>query len=355
MQQGHIYVTKKSELDAVISLIKKEKIVALDTEFTRRSTYYPVLSLVQVAVKNSEKSKKSFIIDCLSNLDLSDFFTAIADSKIVKILHSSAQDLQIFHQQSNLLPNQISDTQIMANFCGFGFNVGYSNLVENIFAKKLDKGQQNSDWQRRPLHEKQIEYALLDVEFLEELHQVFFKILDEKQRLSWYEEEMDNFIKKTLFIKDETLYKDFNFKHKSEIEITYIKNLAILRDSWAKKINVPRKHLITNEEIEKIAVTKICDLNLNEKILEEIDKILSSEDILYEKEKSFFMNEKQKGCYQEAKKLINNIAEKENFKEQFLIKSDDLRMIICHQDYFDKLLFGWRKDLFGEQLKQIIY
>ena len=149
----------------MVGLIKEAGVVALDTEFTRQTTYYPILSIIQVAVKVSPKKKESFIVDCMTDINLTDLFAVIADPKIIKILHSCAQDLQIFHRKSSLLPQSIVDTQLMANFCGYGFNIGYSALVDRICDWQLDKEQQRSDWQSRPLSAKQIEYALLDVFF----------------------------------------------------------------------------------------------------------------------------------------------------------------------------------------------
>ena len=134
----NFYITNNQNLEFVLDLILKAKAVAIDTEFTREKTYYPILSLIQIAVKD-EGELKSFIVDGLADIDLAPLFKIIADKKITKILHSSLQDLQIFYQKSNEAPLGVADTQILANFCGFGFNVGYSNLVESFFQKEIDK------------------------------------------------------------------------------------------------------------------------------------------------------------------------------------------------------------------------
>ncbi len=149
------YVKSQEVLDRVIVLINGRKIVAIDTEFTRETTYYPILSIIQIALFSEPKSKEYFIIDCLSGLDLTGLLRIISDPEIVKIIHSSRQDLQIFYHQSGFFPRGIVDTQVMANLCGIGFNVGYSRLVLDFIGKELDKKQQRSDWQRRPLTAKQ--------------------------------------------------------------------------------------------------------------------------------------------------------------------------------------------------------
>ncbi len=352
--KSKFYIADQIELNSVINAVKQAKIVALDTEFTREDTYYPILSLIQIAIKNSSNQQESFIIDCLANLDLQELFTVIADSKIIKILHSAAQDLQIFYHQSNLIPKNIVDTQIMANFCGFNFNIGYSNIVEKLFNKRLNKDQQRSDWQRRPLSAKQLEYAISDVIFLEEIYENFSKILIKKQREDWFLEEMELFVNKILFRDEDELFKSFSFRDKNIIEISQIKRLILLRERWAKKINVPRRHFLKDETIEKIVVNKNYDLNFDQEVVTEIKEIFSNEVEVFERKNVFFMSQKQKDCYQEAKKLINKIAFKEDFKEQFLITSLDLKKIICDQSLFDKLVYGWRCQMFGKELKQLI-
>ncbi len=351
------YITNQEDLDAVVLLIKKARIVALDTEFTREKTYYPILSIVQVAVKNFFGQRKFFIIDCLSDLDLSEFFAIIANPKIIKILHSATQDLEIFYNESKLLPKSIWDTQIMANFCDFGFNVGYSALVEKIAKKTLDKKQQRSDWQRRPLSSKQIEYAVLDVVFLEKIYKKFLKILKKKSRLSWFKEEMEIFIDKNLFRNDDNLYKNFSFKKNNQLEVFRIKKLVSWRESWAKKNNIPRRHFMKDEDIEKIAKEEDCDFDFTLKMKEEIKKILDCKVENLEKEDdqlSNFMSSKQKILHNKIKELVSKIADKNNLKEQFLITNCDIRKIVCEKKPPSEAIIGWRYDLIGQHLESLV-
>ncbi len=356
----NFYITSQSQLQGIIGLIREAKLVALDTEFTRQTTYYPILSIIQIAVKNSAGAQKTFIIDCISDLDLNELFSVISDPKIIKILHSSTQDLQIFYHKSGLLPQGVIDTQIMANFCGFGFSVGYSNLVERLFQKQLDKKQQRSDWQRRPLSKNQLEYALLDVVFLEEIYRIFLEILLQQNRLDWLREEMENFVQKILFRTDDNLSKNFSFRGRSSKQITQIKNLVLWREDWARKVNVPRQHFLKDEVIEKIIANESAEKinGLTPKMLEEINQILDEEseisDQSFKREKKFFMSENQKNSYQEAKKIIAKISVQENFSEQFLITSADIGKVICEKNFLNEKVVGWRYQLFGKELEQLI-
>jgi len=361
LDSNNFYITSTAALSKLVGEIKKAKLVALDTEFTRQTTYYPILSIIQVALKK-DNQKQRFIIDCQAeNLDLSEFLALICDDKITKILHSCSQDLQIFHRATNALPQNIADTQIMANFCGGSFNVGYSNLVESFFGQKISKDQQRSDWQRRPLSKKQIEYALLDVEFLHEIYENFFSVLSQKNRQSWFEEEMKSFIQRSLFKSEESLLKNLSFRRKSATQVEQLRNLTWLREDWSQKKDVLRQYFLKDEELEKIVEEGfVSDKNyprLAPEMILQIEEILQSKEENFEKlgkVKSFFSSDAQEELFQMAKNFINKIAREQAFSEQFLLTSSDLKKIINDRNSFDKIIFGWRFELFGQHLKEII-
>lgn len=353
------YITSQSQLNSLLDLIAAEKLVALDTEFTRQTTYYPMLSIVQVAIKTADNKKQSFIIDCMCGLDLTGFFALVSDPKIKKILHSSMQDLQIFYLGSNIMPQAIIDTQIMANFCGFGCNIGYSNLVKNIFDKSLNKDQQRSDWQRRPLSQKQIDYAILDVEFLHEIYEKFSAILEKNQRYQWFDEEMKKFIGKSLNRSEDNLLKNFSFRKKTEVQKSQLKKLVLWREDLAQKNNLLRQYFLKDEDLENIidlgSIEAKAHPRLTKEMLGEIEIILADEtEENFDFTQNFFMSEKQKILLEEAKVAVAKIAEQENFSAQFLLTSFDLKKIICQKDSFETTVSSWRYELLGKELKEII-
>ncbi len=354
--KNNFYITTQPELERVVALIAERKLVALDTEFTRETTYYPILSIIQIAVKNSSGTKESFIVDCLSNLDLSGLFALISDKKIIKILHSPSQDLQIFHRQSGLLPHNIIDTQILANFCGLGFNIGYSNLVHSLFKKELNKNQQRSDWQRRPLSSGQIKYALLDVFFLEEIYEKLLTDLKKKNRLDWYLEEMNNFSKKVTEESEENLFKKFSFRRKNPQQISQIRNLISWREQWARKLDIPRQHFMRDEHIENLVVKDLSEVRLskrvNKKMIAEISEILAQKDELILDNIS--LNSAQKKLLDEAKKIITKISEEKDFRDQFLVTNSELKKIIYDKNSLKKIITGWRYEVLGSELEQLL-
>ena len=131
-------IENQQDLNNFLDLIKDGSAIAIDTEFTRRTTYYPILSTIQIALKNSDNTKIAVIIDVLRCRDLSQLINKINNPKITKILHSSAQDLQIFYQISKKYPQNICDTQIMANFCQKDFNIHHKPaLVRKTISFRL--------------------------------------------------------------------------------------------------------------------------------------------------------------------------------------------------------------------------
>lgn len=353
----HFYITSNEDLKKISELACEKKIVALDTEFTREKTYYPILSLIQVAIGD-----KIFLIDCLEQIDLKPIYDIISSEKIKKILHSSAQDLQIFYQQSGSMVRNVVDVQLMANFCGFVFNSGYSGLVEKLFAVTVDKKMQCSDWQHRPLHKQQLEYAMNDVFYLERIYEELAQILQQKKRQEWFEEEIRNFVQKTVTRDDNVLFKNFSvqkrFGRKNVTQIAKIRNLILWREKMAQQHNVPRRHFLDDEAIEEIAMLNKFHEKLDEKMRAEVIEILERCDSgnfeLVIEERKNIMDEEQKGKYQKAKDMVAKIAVNEDLREQFLLTSYDLKEMILGNKKFDDLIFGWRYYLFGEDLKKII-
>ena len=139
----------------------KEKILAIDTEFIRDNTYYPILCLVQIASESF-----SAVIDPLSGIEMKPLWELLSKEEILKVFHAGRQDLEIFLNLTGKIPEPIYDTQIAAMFCGLGDQVSYGVLVNKFLGVKLTKENQFSNWLQRPLTNNQLKYALLDVECL---------------------------------------------------------------------------------------------------------------------------------------------------------------------------------------------
>src|ERR1700680_2514756 len=133
--------------------------VAVDTEFMRERTYWPILCLVQIA-----GPEEAVAVDALApGIDLTPLLELMADRGILKVFHAARQDIEIFFNLSGAVPAPLFDTQIAAMVCGFGDAASYETLVKRLPGGSLDKASRFPDWAHRPLTERQTRYALEDV------------------------------------------------------------------------------------------------------------------------------------------------------------------------------------------------
>ncbi|GER01497.1 hypothetical protein JCM17845_21200 [Iodidimonas gelatinilytica] len=148
-------ITDTASLKALTERLSKAAYITVDTEFMRDSSYYSKLCLVQVA-----DSDGAFAIDTLNeDLDLGSFYELMFNPDVLKVFHACRQDMEIFFHATGKLPAPIFDTQVAAMVCGFGESAGYETLVKQIAGKSLDKTARFTDWARRPLSDRQLDYA----------------------------------------------------------------------------------------------------------------------------------------------------------------------------------------------------
>lgn len=181
------WVTENSELAELCSQHRGETL-ALDTEFTRRSTYYAQLALVQVRACD-----RRYLIDPLKLSDWAPLNALFSDSQ-TKLLHAPLEDFEVFRHELGCLPEPLVDTQLAAAFLGLGDSLSYAALVQLLTGVELAKSQTQSDWMQRPLSPAQIGYALDDVEWLQALWDQLRDQLDQQGKLAWFRQACDQVV-----------------------------------------------------------------------------------------------------------------------------------------------------------------
>ena len=237
-----IYVDSFKKLVEVTDFLKFEGSIALDTEFTWKSTYYPSLDLIQIAANN-----KIFIIDSLKIEDLMPLAPILESKKIKKIFHSMKGDLSALKTKFNINFSNIRDTQI-AEFIlenNSNLQISYKGLVSKYFLINLPKTETNSNWSKRPLEQKQINYASDDVKFLKKICQDQENHLRNKKLFNKYLEYCEN--EKILSLTDFSQLRMQRLIKKNKKISNLEKNIFMWRENAAKKLNVtPNK--IFNEK-----------------------------------------------------------------------------------------------------------
>ena len=159
--ENYLYIQEQSQLDTYCASASKAEVLALDTEFVRTRTLYSKLGLIQVFDGNQVA-----LIDPLCDLDLEPFWQLLTEPSIVKVLHSCHEDLEVFKKYANRLPEPLFDSQIAGQFLFQGKVLGFGAMVAQELGVELDKGEARTNWLKRPLTDKQLNYAMNDVKYL---------------------------------------------------------------------------------------------------------------------------------------------------------------------------------------------
>jgi ribonuclease D len=361
------HITDNNSLKDLCKEIDKYKICAIDKEFMRNRTYYPILCLIQINVND-----KLYIIDPISyKLNLSGIYKILDNKNIKKIIHSARHDLEVLFFDKKIKNYQnIIDTQIMANFCYLNHNIGYKLLTKKLCSKTLSDESQRSNWKKRPLTDKQIKYAALDVKYLIKIYYKLDKKLQKLNRQSWFEWEMSDFLKKNKNhnpSEPKNLIKRFSLNKKSSHYIQNITSLAIIRDNLAQKMNLPRNFVIHDDLIEKImkyqpkslsdlAKFRSLDKKISNQDKENIIAIFTNEIADNEEEnivKNNKLNKKELVHYNKSKKILSEISEKYKIDKSFIITDKNLKAIIGQNNQISKLLQNWRYEIFGKKIKSL--
>lgn len=184
----HPLITTTTALADLCNRLAKADFITVDTEFMRENTFWPELCLVQIA-----DTEEAAAIDPLApGIDLAPLLELLVDKKdVLKVFHAGGQDVEIIYNLSGKTPHPIFDTQIAMMAISQSEQIGYSNLVESWLGFSIDKGARFTDWSRRPLTERQIEYAIGDVTHLAKIFPRMLKRLIKTGRGAWLDVEME--------------------------------------------------------------------------------------------------------------------------------------------------------------------
>ena len=245
-------ITTNTKLSEICLLAQQQDIVALDTEFIRISTYFPKLGLIQLY-----DGKRVSLIDPLLITDFSPFVKLLADSHVLKVLHSCSEDLLVFLQEFNQLPTPMIDTQIMARFLGLGMSAGLAKLVQQYLNIKMDKGATRTDWIKRPLSKTQLQYAAGDVWYLLPLCHILQQELSQTPWLKAVKEDSELALIKTYKLKERDANKAYlnipNAWKLNPLELARLKVLAKWRQNIAVKRNLALSYIVKSEHLWKVA------------------------------------------------------------------------------------------------------
>jgi len=247
----HPLITTSAALADLCARLSKADFVCVDTEFMRENTYWPELCLIQIA-----DSEEAAAIDPLAkDLDLSPLLDLLVDNEdVLKVFHAGGQDVEIVYNLTGKTPHPIFDTQIAMMAVSQSEQIGYSNLVESWLGLTIDKGARFTDWSRRPLTERQIDYAIGDVTHLAKIFPKILQRLIKTGRGAWLDIEMEKLADPAGYRNDPTLaWQRIKAAGRNPAMLGRLKALAHWRELEAQDKNLPRGRIARDETLADLA------------------------------------------------------------------------------------------------------
>ncbi len=362
-------IETQNELRAAVAALEKSDFVTVDTEFIRETTFWPELCLIQMASPDA-----TALVDPLApDMDLAPFFELMANEKVTKVFHAARQDIEIIHHLGDLIPHPVFDTQVAAMVCGFGESVSYDQLVQRVTGTTLDKSSRFTDWRRRPLSDRQLEYALADVTHLVEVYRHLKAELEREDRAHWLNEEMDVLTaRETYDPHPDDAWRRLKLRTRKPQELAIMQKVAAWRDREARERNVPRGRVVKDDVIYEIAQQAPTDQAALSRLrslprgwerssaatgmLEAVNAALAiPKDQLPRLPRQQQAPEGSGAAAELLKVLLKLVAEKAAVAPKLLASSDDIDRIAAEGETADvPAMHGWRREVFGEQALRLV-
>jgi len=366
----HPLVTDSQTLADLCSRLANSPYVAVDTEFMRENSYWPELCLIQIADSNEAAAidPKAPGLDMTPLLDL-----MVKNEDVLKVFHAGGQDLEIVHNLTGKTPFPLFDTQIAAMALGMGEQVGYSNLVESWTGVKLDKGARFTDWARRPLDKRQIDYAIGDVTHLVKIFPKLLEKLKRTGRGAWLDQEMERLGDPGNYVNEPDLaWHRVKVPSRRPEVLGRLKALAAWREREAQGKDLPRGRIMKDETLADIAshppreqkdLAKVRGLSqswagndIGARLMGALEAAtdLPDEEMPAREDRKPGLG-KDGALVADLLKLLLKIRAKEtDVAPRLIARADDLELLAAGRRNGLSILEGWRYEQFGRDALDLV-
>ena len=226
--------------------------VALDTEFMRVDTFYPIAGLIQIG-----DGERAYLIDPLTIDNWQPLSDLLENPAVVKVLHACSEDLEVLLRLTGSLPAPLFDTQLAAAYLNLGFSMGYSRLVKEVLDLDLPKGETRSDWLQRPLSETQISYAAEDALHLAEVYVLLRPRLSD-EKYAWVLEDGAELVANLRREVDPyEVYREAKLAWKlSPAQLAVLREICAWREQQARARDLPRNRVVREHALWPLAKTQ---------------------------------------------------------------------------------------------------
>jgi ribonuclease D len=358
-------ITTTAALAEFCAALSTAPYVTIDTEFMRERTYWPRLCLLQIAGPDMNNAAQVAAVDPLAaELDLAPVLELLRNPNVLKVFHAARQDVEIFYNLMQEVPQPIFDTQVAAMVCGFGDSSSYETLCAKLADAKIDKSSRFTDWSIRPLTEKQITYALGDVTHLRVVYQKLQEQIAESGRESWLAGEMAALLDPALyFTKPEDAWERLRLRHEKPQTMVYVRALAAWRERVAQQHDIPRGRVLRDEALMEIAhhpphdnpaLARIRGLGqgfADGKHGQEILAVIAAavqEIVPSGQPKQKHLPNNIGPVVDLLKVLLKQVCEEHGVASKLLANAEDLDLIAASDNPDVPAMQGWRYEMFGK-------
>lgn len=348
-------------IDTIAAELSRMSYIGLDTEFMREKTFFAELCLVQIAA-----DKAIYCIDPLAELDMPRFWDSVMQSGWV--VHSARQDIEVIYQAARRMPAQLFDTQVAAGLLGYAPQIGYANLVSELFSVDIPKSHTRADWTRRPLSDAVLQYAAEDVEYLLPAKEILSEQLDKQGRLEWANEDSALLLSPELYDIDPALAINRmkgarNLRGKRRAAAT---QLAAWREAEALRANRPRQWIAKDAaliDIAKLLPERIAELDEIEdlpaslvrrsgKQLLEVVAAADGKDSGYRPPSA--PDEEQKVLLKKMQQDVAACAGDLGLAAETVASKKELSAVIIGGNRESRVFSGWRAAIIGDSLQKLL-
>jgi ribonuclease D len=340
------------------------KVLGLDTEFVRERTYFANIGLVQLSDGHTV-----WLVDPLVDGAIEPLRELLENTAITKIVHSPSEDYEVLMHAIGALPDPIVDTQVACALLGQPLQTGYHTAAEWLLDVPIDKDQTRSNWCARPLRQKQLRYASLDVCFLPMMWKLLKSRLQEKGRLEWFTEDCAQQVLKARQPVDlERSWQRIRGNGRLDGQsLAILQALAAWRENEARRRNQPRGFVITDTVLLNIARHKISDPRKLESIddlhpravqrhgaaiVATVQKVMEKGIQLPVIEPLSSSGRKQLNA---MRSMVRKKAEELGIESTVLASKKDLEALVQDKgNPWPEKINGWRMETLGQELREIM-
>ncbi|MGN6622302.1 MAG: ribonuclease D, partial [Sphingomonas sp.] len=366
----HDLIEDSATLANLCHRLSNAPFVCVDTEFMRENTFWPELCLIQIADENEAAA-----IDPMApGIDLTPLLQLLtANEEVLKVFHAGGQDLEIVYNLTGTTPHPLFDTQIAAMALGQGEQVGYGNLVDAWLGVTVDKGARFTDWSRRPLDKRQIDYAIADVTHLAAIFPKMLERLKKTGRGAWLDQEMERIADPANYANDPDLaWKRVRIAGRKPEVLGRLKALARWRELEAQGKNLPRGRIMKDETLADLAGSpprKQADLarvrglsaawagnDIGGRLMDALEaaRPMSGDELPARDDRKPGLG-KEGGLIADLLKLLLKIRAREiDVAPKLLARSDDLEALAAGKRDGLAILEGWRFEQFGHDALDLV-